>query len=83
MTWEALFDTSADGIVGSGTCVIELFSTEPGDSDSWTQGHVKRSASWLLNKCILAGEQGGGSARRLGRSSRRRSTRNDSGLSSY
>lgn len=56
-------------VEGDGTCIIEISSTEPGGSDTWTPTSFKRPVYHILVKCLFFGEHEGGSARRLGISS--------------
>ena len=68
-----------DDLTGDGTCIIELFSTEVGGSDSWTPSQFEQSVYRLLTKCLFWGEHEGGIGRGLGQPplGNKRSTRSD------
>ena len=54
--------------LGDGKCIIELMSTEAGGSDFWSPGDFKGVAYRLIRKCVVPGDEEGGSAFRLGQS---------------
>ena len=66
MAWAIRPDGAIDDITGDGTCFIELSSTDPDGSDLWTPNQFRRAAFRMMEKCVFADRNEGGSAYRLG-----------------